>query len=311
MTALQSSDLFLPTNVASGIVERVKTASTVAALSGKEPMRFGNVNIITFDEDLSAEFVEESEHKSSDVAKPSFVTAVPHKAVVQMRTSEEFKWADEDYQLGILNKYEEKCARAISRALDLGVYYRLNPRTGTEITSWTNYLNTTTKRVTSTGTPDIDFETAAGLVIEAGVSLNGVAFDPKYAWTLSTARYQDGRKKYPELGLGNGLSSFETVNAATSSTVSGKAKDGDAADNGVRAILGDFQGGIRWGIQKSFPFRMLEFGDPDNAGRDLAGHNEILFRTEIVYGWYVFADSFSVIEGDAAAKAEAPKTAAK
>jgi hypothetical protein len=45
---------------------------------------------------------------------------------------------------------------------------------------------------------------------------------------------------------------------------------------------------------------MLEFGDPDNAGRDLAGHNEILFRTEIVYGWYVFEDHFSVIETTAA-----------
>jgi hypothetical protein len=213
-----------------------------------------------------------------------------------MRTSEEFKWADEDYQLGILGKYQEKCARAISRALDLGLYYRLNPRTGTAITGWTNYLNTTTKRVTGTADPDLDFEQAAGLVLESGVSVNGVAFDPKYAWTLSTARYSDGRKKYPELGLGNGLSSFEGVNAATSSTVSGKAKDGDATDNKVRAILGDFQGGIRWGIQRNFPFRMLEWGDPDNAGRDLAGHNEILFRTELVFGWYVFADHFSVIE---------------
>ena len=298
MAALQSTDLFLPTNIANGIVERTKTASTVAALSGQEPMRFGNVNIITFDEDLSAEFVEESEHKSSDTAKPSFVTAVPHKAVVQMRTSDEFKWADEDYQLGILSKYQEKCARAISRALDLGLYYRLNPRTGTEIASWTNYLNTTDKRVPAdSGLPDMDFEEAAGLVIADGYPVNGVAFDPSYAWTLSTARYNDGRKKYPELGLGNGISSFEGVNSATSSTVSGKAKDGDATDNGVKAILGDFQGGIRGGIQKSFPFRMLEFGDPDNAGRDLAGHNELRFRTEIVYGWYVFSERFSVIEG--------------
>ena len=311
--ALQSTDLFLPTNIANGIVEKTKTASTVAALSGQEPMRFGNVNIITFDEDLTAEFVEESEHKSSDVAKPSFVTAVPHKAVVQMRTSEEFKWADEDYQLGILAKYQEKCARAISRALDLGLYYRLNPRTGTEIASWTNYLNTTTKRLTSTADVDIDFEQAAGLVIGDGYAVNGVAFDPSYAWNLSTARYADGRKKFPELGLGNGLSSFQGVNAATSSTVSGKAKDGDATDNTVRAILGDFQGGIRWGIQKSFPFRMLEWGDPDNAGRDLAGHNEILFRTEIVYGWYVFEDHFAVIEGDPlkSPAAPAPAKAAK
>lgn len=296
MAVLQSTDLFLPTNIASGIVEKTKTGSTVAALSGQEPMRFGKTEIITFDDDLTAEFVEESGAKGSDDAKPGRVTAVPHKAVVQMRTSDEFKWADEDYQLGVLEKYQEKCSRAISRALDLGLYYRLNPRSGTAITGWTNYLNTTTKRVEVGANADLDFETAAGLVIGAGYSVNGVAFDPKHAWTLSTARYNDGRKKYPELGLGSDLSSFEGVTAAVSSTVSGKAIDGDTTDNKVRAILGNYQGGIRWGIQRSFPFRMLEFGDPDNAGKDLAGHNEILFRTEIVYGWHVFADQFAVIE---------------
>ena len=98
-------------------------------------------------------------------------------------------------------------------------------------------------------------------------------------------------------------------------TLEGKATAGDrfefSTDNGVKAILGDFQGGIYWGIQKSFPFRMLEFGDPDNAGRDLAGHNELLFRTEIVYAWYVWPEKFSVIEGAAAPKAETAPKAAK
>ncbi|ADG96560.1 phage structural protein [Segniliparus rotundus DSM 44985] len=302
MAALQSTDLFLPTQIADGIVERAKTGSTVAALSAQEPMRFGKVEIITFDDDLTAEFVEESAPKGADSAKPSHVTAVPHKAVVQMRTSDEFKWADEDYQLGVLGKYQEKCARALARGLDLGLYYRTNPRTGNALTAWTNYLNATTKRVeiTASSQPDIDFETAAGLVIGDGHSVNGVAFDPKHAWKLSTARYADGRKKYPELGLGANLSSFEGVTAAVSSTVSGKAKDGDATDNKVRAILGNFQSGIRWGVQRNFPFKMLEYGDPDNTGKDLAGNNEILFRTEIVYGWYVFTDQFAVIE-DAAA----------
>lgn len=296
MAVLQSTDLFLPTNIADGIVEKAKTGSTVAALSGQEPMRFGKTEIITFDDDLTAEFVEESAPKGSDDAKPGNVTAVPHKAVVQMRTSDEFLWEEEDYQLGVMKKYQEKCARALARGLDLGLYFRKNPRTGNTIAEWTNYLNSTTKRVEAGANADLDFEAAAGLVIGNGFSVNGVAFDPKYAWTLSTARYADGRKKYPELGLGAGLSSFEGVSASVSSTTSGKPKDGDSADNKVRAILGDFSQGIRWGVQRSFPFRMLEFGDPDNAGRDLAGHNEILFRTEIVYGWYVFADRFAIIE---------------
>lgn len=296
MAVITSSDVLLPTQIVDGIVEKSKTGSTIAALSGQEPMRFGNVNIVTFDDDLTAEFVEESAPKGEDDAKPGSVIAVPHKAVVNFRTSDEFKIADEDYQLGVLDKFEEKCARALARSLDLGAYYRINPRTGTAITSWTNYLNSTTNRVEAGAAPDIDVESAAGLVIGDGYSPTGIAMDPSYAWTLSTARFADGRKKFPELGLGVDVSSFEGLRASVSSTVSGKPKDGDAADNKVRAIIGNFQQGIRWGVQRTFPFRMLEFGDPDNTGRDLAGHNEVLFRAEVIFAWYVFADQFAVIE---------------
>lgn len=296
MVALTTSDVFLPTQIVDGIVEKSKTGSTIAALSNQEPMRFGDVNIVTFDDDLTAEFVEEGAAKSADDAKPSSVVAVPHKAVVNFRTSDEFKIADEDYQLGILDKFEEKCSRALARGLDLGAYYRINPRTGNPVTGWTNYLNATTNRVEKGANADLDIEAAAGLVIGDGYSPTGVALDPAYAWTLSTARYADGRKKYPELGLGIDVSSFEGLRASVSSTVSGKPKDGDAADNKVRAILGNFEQGIRWGVQRTFPFRMLEYGDPDNTGRDLAGHNEILFRAEVIFAWYVFVDQFAVIE---------------
>jgi hypothetical protein len=298
VAALTTADVTLPTQIVDGIVEKTKTTGTIAALSNQEPMRFGDVSIVTFDDDLTAEFVEQSAAKSEGNAAPASVVAVPHKAVVNFRTSDEFKIADEDYQLGILDKFEEKCARALGRALDLGAYYRLNPRTGTAITAWTNYLNTTTNRVeiTAASEADLDFESAAGLVIGDGYSPTGVALDPSYAWTLATARYSDGRKKFPELGLGVNVSGFEGLRASVSSTVSGKPVDGDAADNKVRAIIGNYEQGIRWGVQKTFPFRMLEFGDPDNTGRDLAGHNEVLFRSEVIFAWYVFADQFAVIE---------------
>lgn len=298
MAALTTADVTLPTQIVDGIVEKTKTTGTIAALSNQEPMRFGDVSIVTFDDDLTAEFVEQSAAKSEGGAAPDKVIAVPHKAVVNFRTSDEFKTADEDYQLGILDKFEEKCARALGRALDLGAYYRLNPRTGTAITAWTNYLNATTNRVEIGASPEADLllESAAGLVIGDGYSPTGVALDPSFSWTMATARYSDGRKKYPELGFGVDLSSVEGLRASVSSTVSGKPRDGDAADNKVRGIVGNYEQGIRWGVQKTFPFRMLEFGDPDNTGRDLAGHNEVLFRSEVIFAWYVFADQFAVIE---------------
>jgi hypothetical protein len=295
VATLKTTDTVLPTNVVDGIVEKTKYSSTIAALSTQEPMRFGNQTIVTFDDDLTAEFVEESGAKSEDSATPSSVVAVPHKAVVNFRTSDEFKFADEEYQLGILDKFEEKCGRALARGLDLGAYFRVNPRTGNAITAWPNYLNTTSKRVEIGADPKADLllEAAAGLVIADGVSPTGAALDPSFSWTLATARYNDGRKKYPELGFGVDVSSIEGLRASVSNTVSGRP---ESADKKVRGIVGDFEQGVRWGVQRTFPFRMLEYGDPDNTGRDLAGHNEVLFRAEVIFAWYVFADRFAVIE---------------
>jgi HK97 family phage major capsid protein len=292
---LSTSSITLPRVIADGMVKQAVTGSTVAALTGREPMRFGNVDIITFTDVPKAEFVEEGAQKTSTTAGFGVVTAKPHKAQVTMRFSEEVQWADQDYQLGVLSTLADAGATALARALDLGLYYRINPLSGTE-TAWTNYLNLTTLRhEIATAGADIDVETAAGLVIGDGYQVNGIALDPSYAWTLATARYTDGRKKFPELGWGQGLTTFNGLTAAVSNTVSCQP---EAADNKVRAIIGDFQSGIRWGVQRDIPVETIKFGDPDGGG-DLKRHNQIALRLEIVYGWYVFPARFAVIEDKA------------
>ncbi|MGX7727592.1 phage major capsid family protein [Rhodococcus sp. 5G237] len=282
----------LPRNIADGMVRDVISGSTVAALSGQEPMRFGNVDIITFNEAPRAEFVGEGAQKSHTTGSFDFVTATPKKAQVTMRFNEEVLWADEDYQLQAVNTLAGAGSTALSRALDLGAYYRINPLTGAPITGWTNYLNSTTKRVAIGANADMDVEAAVGLLLADQKSVNGMALDPAYAWTLATARYADGRKKFPDLGFGTSISNFQGINASVSNTVSAQP---EATDTGVRAIVGDFQSGIRWGVQRNIPLEVIRFGDPDGQG-DLKRHNQIALRLEIVYGWYVFADRFTVIE---------------
>lgn len=283
----------LPRTIADGMVKKTVTGSTVAALSGREPMRFGNTDIITFNDLPRAEFVGEGSDKSSTTGGFDFVTATPKKAQVTMRFNQEVKWADEDHQLGVLSELASAGSTALARALDLGLYYRINPLSGTAITAWTNYLNTTTKRVEiATADADMDVEAAVGLLLADQQTVNGMALDPSYAWTLSTARYADGRKKFPELGFGTNISNFLGINASVSNTVSGRP---EATDTKVKAILGDFQSGIRWGVQREIPVELIEHGDPDGQG-DLKRKNQIALRLEIVYGWYVFADRFAVIE---------------
>ena len=298
------AQVLMPRNIADGMVKASRTLSTVAQLSGREPQRFGNVDYITFNNFPKAEFVEEGAQKASTTGAFDSVRSKPHKAQVTMRFNEEVQWLDEDYQLGVMRELGDAGQVALSRALDLGLYHRINPLSGTAITGWDNYITSTTKR-TELGTADADatFKAAVGLLVTASPSwpVNGAAFDPKFSWALSQLMERDGsgetsRQRYPSLGFGTNVTDFMGINVAQGDTVSGTP---EATDTKVRAIVGDFTNGIRWGVQRDIPVELIRFGDPDGQG-DLKRNNQIAMRLEIVYGWYVFADRFAVVE-DAAA----------
>lgn len=292
----------MPREIADGMVKKTLSTSTIAKLSAQEPMRFGKTDIITFNDLPRAQFVEENGDKESTSGSFGSVTAAPHKAQVTMRFSQEVQWADDEHQLGVLRTLASAGADALSRALDLGVFHRINPLNGQAITTWTNYINATTKRVElgkGGSDPDADFRAAAGLIIndlDTGVQVTGAALDPKFTWALANLMVKDGAgvtstPRYPQLGLGTDVSSFMGVPVAVGSTVSGLP---EAADTKVRAIVGDFTGGIRWGIQKELPVELITYGDPDGQG-DLKRKNQIALRLEIVYGWYAFVDRFAVV----------------
>lgn len=292
----------MPREIADGMVKKTLSTSTIAKLSAQEPMRFGKTDIITFNDLPRAQFVEENGDKESTSGSFGSVTAAPHKAQVTMRFSQEVQWADDEHQLGVLRTLASAGADALSRALDLGVFHRINPLNGQAITTWTNYINATTKRVElgkGGSDPDADFRAAAGLIIndhDTGVQVTGAAFDPKFSWSLANLMVKDGAgvtstPRYPQLGLGADVTSFLGVPVAVGSTVSGLP---EAADTKIRAIVGDFTGGIRWGIQKELPVELITYGDPDGQG-DLKRKNQIALRLEIVYGWYAFVDRFAVV----------------
>jgi hypothetical protein len=286
MPVLATTNITLPKQIASGMWSKTVTGSVVAQLSGSEPMKFGSVDIMTFSAPPRAEYVAEAAQKGTTGGTFGVKTATPHKAHVTMRFNEEVQWADEDYQLGVLQTLADAGSVALARALDLGAIHGINPLSGAAIASIVaaDRLNTTTNRVEVVGasTADTEFETAAGLIIAQGYTPTGVALDPKFAWTLSTARFADGRKKFPELGLGTNVSNFQGITTATSTTVSGLP---EATDTKLRALIGDWSL-LRWGVQKNVPVELIKYGDPDGQG-DLKRQNQIAMRLEIVYGWAV------------------------
>jgi len=298
MAVLATTGITLPKNIADGLWAKAMTGSAVVALSGAQPQKFGEVTQMTLTGRPRAEYVGEGANKASSGTTFGTKIVSPHKVQVTQRFNQEVKWADEDYQLGILKSLADEGGLALARALDLGVFHGINPATGLPIASILvgDRIATTTNQVELTTatllTPDLVIEQAAGLVIADGFVPNGIAFDPTYAWTVATSRYADGRKKYPEFGFGANITAFEGLNSSQTSTVGGLPEV--AAGTGVKAIVGDWST-LRWGVQKVVPVELIEFGDPDGAG-DLKRTNQIALRLEVVYGWGVMdLDAYSVV----------------
>lgn len=296
------TSVLMPREIADGMVKKTQTLSTVALLSQQKPMRFGKQDIVIFDNLPKAEFVEEGADKASTTGSFSSVSAAPHKAQVTMRFNQEVMWADEDYQLGVLDEVAQAGAEALSRALDLGLYHAINPLTGTKIASWTNYAAATTKVVEMKGKnveADVALRAAVGQVVNGPnpAAVTGAAFDPKFTWALSELRRKDGSgdtsdQRYPQLGFGTSISEFNSLPVAQGNTVSATP---EATDTKVRAIVGDFTSGVRWGIQRELPIELIQYGDPDGQG-DLKRKNQVALRLETVYAWYVFIDRFALVK---------------
>jgi len=296
MASIGTSGLTLPNHLAAGVWSKGQKGSAIAQLSGAEPQQFGVTQYMTLTAPPKAEIVGEAAQKSQ--SNPTFapVTSAVRKAQVTMRFNQEVQWADEDYQLGVLATMADAAAVALSRALDLVAIHGINPLTGAALSgSPAKLLDTTASvEVTASSKPDADIETAVGLALTNGVTPNGIAFDPAFAFSLSTMRDTTGRKIYPDLGFGQNLSDFEGLNAAVSDTVS--APEATVAGGAyettnphVKAIVGDWRA-FRWGVQRQIPIETILYGDPDGSG-DLKRNNQIALRAEVVFGVGILSTS--------------------
>ncbi len=305
MATISTTPFEIPEELVPGVWRKAQDGSVLARLSKSEPQKFGVKQYIKLTGAPRAEVVGESVDKSQSNSAFGPIRSVQRKLQVTQRFSQELKWADEDEQIGALQTMADLSGEALARALDLVAIHGMNPLTGAAIAGSPVKLLDTTNVVEITtataGTPDAAIEAAYALILADSATPDGVAFDPSYAFTLATMRDTQGRRLYPELGLGK-FDSYLGFNAAASTTVSG-TPEGQTASTGmyrttdphIKAIVGDFTA-FKWGVQRSIGVTLIEYGDPDGDG-DLQRANEIAMRSEVVYGiGFLDLDSFGVIK---------------
>lgn len=288
--ANDTSKVVMPDSVVTTLINKAKDTSTIAQLSPNVPKKFADETNLIFNPTAEAEVVEEGAAKGSYEIDTKPVVGKRFKVVTTTRVSDELVWADEDNQLEIIENILADQNAAIARALDYVVYHAINPKTGLTLTGY-NSLVSKANKVTTTDSPIEDIDALADAVIE--YNINGIALSRIYASKMRKLRVPaTGLRLYPEIPLSLNAGNIDGIPAATSGTVNGRlAKTATK----VLGIMGDFSL-IKWGVVRGITSEIIKYGDPDNTGYDLKGHNQVAYRTESVLAYTVLDPlGFSVL----------------
>ena len=283
MAVLTTGNISVPNQIFDPWLGKVNNGSSVSALSGAIPMKFGTGQSMTFDIG-EAEYVGEGANKGASTVTPTTKTVKPFKFHKTVRWTNEVQWADEDHQLGVITQVLDLIQPALSRALDFGVFHGINPTGGAAVAAMTESLASTTNSVEigASDKPYANLDAADALVLAGGFVPRDLAIDPAFASKFSTLRGTNSEQKlYPNFRLSTEVSELDGHRASVSNTVG--AVGVAATPTNVRAFVGDFSG-IRWGIQRQIGLELIRYGDPDGQG-DLSRNNQVAFRAEVVYGW--------------------------
>ena len=282
MTA--SRTMFSTTDVAD-LFNKVKGHSSLAKLSAQTPIAFNGNKYFTFSMDSDVSVLGENDAKVLGGATVTPTTIVPIKFEYGARVSDEFMYGSEEMGLQILDAFRTGFANKVAKGFDIAAMHGLNPKTGalaaTAIpTNYFDNLVTTTSAYDSAKVEE-SLNTVYNTLIKADADINGIAIAPTYSALLG-ALTVNGVKQYPEFSFGGNPDMFHNANSDVNSSVE-KIATGAATTDFV--IAGDFANAFKWGYSKEIPLEVIEYGDPDNTGSDLKGHNQVYLRSEVYIGW--------------------------
>lgn len=276
--ALERGNLFDP-ELVSDLINKVQGKSSLVALSGQRPIPFNGQKEFTFTMDNEIDIVAENAPKSHGGISIDPITIIPIKVEYGARVSDEFLYAAEEEKINIIKAFNDGYAKKLAKGLDLMAMHGINPRTGAASTviGDNHFDKAVTQTVEYDGTdPDVTIETAVELVQGAGGTVTGMAISPVFSSALAKMKV-NGVRQFPELAWGANPGTINGLKTDINATVS----NGDVD----LVILGDFANMFKWGYAKQIPFEVIKYGDPDNSGKDLKGHNQVYLRSETYLGW--------------------------
>lgn len=288
-----------PDVVQKDIVNLTRGKSSLAKLSDATPIDFVGTDVFTFSFDNRASIVGENEAKGVGGISIAPVQIKPFKVEYGARVSDEFLIASEQRKVEILKGFKEGFAKELAFALDVAAFHGKNPRTGLASTVIgnnhldyviANYASGANIVTYDSTDPNANMEEAIAKVMDAEHEVTGAAFAPSFRSALAAQTKSNGDLMFPEIAWANNVDTLRGLTVDSNPSVA-------FAQSPDKALVGNFRDFFKWGIAKDIWFNIIEYGDPDNTGVDLAGHNQVYLRGEAYIGYGILVPAaFSLIK---------------
>lgn len=285
----------IPAELVTEMFNSVRGSSAIAKITPNEPIPFTGMTEMVFSLDNDISVVAENGAKVHGGADIQPLTIRPVKFEYGARFSKEMWRAGDEKRLQILRTFLEGASRKAARGFDIAAMHGLNPydKTASAVIGTNNFEALITNAVTYDGSaPDFNIDSAVALVEASEAMVNGAVLSPTMRSAIS-ALTANGAQKYPQFAWGSAPQNLGDMALAVNPTVSVKSS---SATNTLHAIVGDFSA-FKWGYAGDIDYEVIYYGDPDNSGADLAGHNQVYLRAEFYIGWGILAPAmFAVVK---------------
>lgn len=298
MTSQKAGTLFEP-ELVTELMTKVQGYSVLAKLASQTAIPFNGTEQFIFNLEGNAQIVGEGEQKKAGESSLTSKVIKPLKFVYQARITDEFKYASDEKKIKYLQAYADGFAKKIAVAFDIAAIHGLEPKSLTDAsfrdTNSFDGLITGNVVTYNAGTIDDNIDTAVQAIVAKGADVTGLALSPTAGQALAKLKV-NGVVQYPEFRFGQNPNSFYGMESDISKNL--VVAGGTAKTDHV--IVGDFRNMFKWGYAENIPMEIIEYGDPDGAGRDLKAYNEICLRAEAFIGWGILdADAFARVEAGA------------
>ncbi|MGT2744865.1 phage major capsid protein [Streptococcus phocae subsp. phocae] len=293
---LKQGALF-PPKLIPELISKVQGRSVLAKLSTQTPIPFNGTEQFIFNLEGNAQIVGEGEQKKAGKALMTSKVIKPLKFVYQARISDEFMYATDEKKINYLQAFTDGFAKKIAEAFDIAAIHGLEPKgmTDASFRATNSFDGVVDGNVVTYEEASIDdnIEAAVQAVRAKGGDVTGLALSPTAGGALGKLKDANKSHIFPEFRFGQNPNSFYGMASDISKTmvVTGGSSEKD------HAIVGDFENMFKWGYAENIPMEVIEYGDPDGAGRDLKAYNEICLRAEAFIGWGILdKDSFARVK---------------